>query len=234
MIRFTFLEPDRKDSTAPLRRNVRICKIPTILRGNPAPTSSGTIRPSGSTSPPLISIPTPGNFLLYLHLSPLYPPFLIFPFSLKRLPKTTSPKGRLQFTRAWMKSHIEDAERLSMPVIFGEFGFSSKEDEDQFDQPFRNAFIELVYETILNSTRRGGAGGGSLLWQLFPEGVDYMDDGYAVVLGDLPHTASLLSRHSRRLQIFNSRCSWNCRWSCRKREEDDDGESSILLESNSR
>lgn len=134
-----------------------------------------------------------------------------------RLPRTSSD-GQLQFAAAWMQSHINDAGELGMPVIFTEFGVSTE--DGKLNQSFRDAFIEVVYETLLNSTRRGGPGAGGLLWQLFPEGVDYMDDGYAVVLSESPATASVLSRQSWRLQIFNAKCSWKCRWICRKEEDE--------------
>uniref|UniRef100_A0A1D1XEY2 mannan endo-1,4-beta-mannosidase n=1 Tax=Anthurium amnicola TaxID=1678845 RepID=A0A1D1XEY2_9ARAE len=132
----------------------------------------------------------------------------------------TVSDSHLQFVQAWMQAHIDDAERrLGMPVVFGEFGVSSK--DDNFNYTFRDAFFQTVYRTLLNSTTRGGSGGGSLLWQVFPEGVEYMDDGYAVVLTKSPSVSSMLSLHSWRLQTFNSRCSWRCHWGCRKRRVKD-------------
>ncbi|GLT41725.1 hypothetical protein SLA2020_157680 [Shorea laevis] len=123
----------------------------------------------------------------------------------------------LQFTKSWMEAHIEDAERyLKMPVLFSEFGVSTK--DPGYNSSFRDALISTVYKTLLNSTKRGGSGAGSLLWQLFPEGTDYMDDGYAVVLSKSPSTSNIISLHSTRLAIFNSVCSWKCHWRCKKKD----------------
>ncbi|KAL0929036.1 hypothetical protein M5K25_000976 [Dendrobium thyrsiflorum] len=124
-------------------------------------------------------------------------------------------EDHLEFTKSWMQSHIDDAENvLGMPVVFAEFGMSAK--DENFTVSSRNQFIDMVYKTILNSTRRGGGGGGCLLWQIFPKGTDFMDDGYAVVLKNKTSksTEKILSLQSKRLKTFNSKCSWRCNWTC--------------------
>ncbi|CAL4907378.1 unnamed protein product [Urochloa decumbens] len=93
-----------------------------------------------------------------------------------------------------------------------------------FNATSRDQFVQAVYGVLLNSTRRGGAGAGALLWQVFPEDTDYMDDGYGVVLPRAKDTAGIMSAHSRRLLAFNSRCAWSCRWGCRKKEVSKDGD----------
>ncbi|EEE63239.1 hypothetical protein OsJ_18049 [Oryza sativa Japonica Group] len=108
-----------------------------------------------------------------------------------------------------------------MPVLLAEFGVSTRgRPGRRSTRPSRDAFIEAVYGAMLRSTRRGGGGAGALLWQVFPEGTDYMDDGYAVVLPRAAATAGIVAAHSRRLQSFNSRCAWSCRWGCNKRDND--------------
>ncbi|PKI40971.1 hypothetical protein CRG98_038499 [Punica granatum] len=123
--------------------------------------------------------------------------------------------AHLPFIISWMEAHIEDAQKyLNMPVLFSEFGVSTK--DPGYNSTFRDTLFKTVYRTLLNSTKKGGSGGGSLLWQLFPDGTDYMDDGYALVLSRSPSTSNIISLHSTRVAIFNSLCTWNCHWGCKK------------------
>jgi mannan endo-1,4-beta-mannosidase len=82
--------------------------------------------------------------------------------------------------------------------------------------------MQTVYNSVLTSIRTGGAAGGSLLWQLFPEDTEYMNDGYGIVLSKNPSTAKLISLQSSRLLTFNSLCNWNCKWGCAHSEWDAD------------
>ncbi|XP_058210996.1 mannan endo-1,4-beta-mannosidase 6-like isoform X1 [Rhododendron vialii] len=128
----------------------------------------------------------------------------------------TISDSHIPFVKSWMQAHIEDAENaLNIPVVFGEFGVSAK--DRGYNSSFRDAFIGAVYDTLINSTKKGGSGGGSLLWQLFPEGTDSMDDGYAIVLSKSPSTSNIISLQSTRLETFNSLCSWKCHWDCKKK-----------------
>ncbi|TVU18770.1 hypothetical protein EJB05_34883 [Eragrostis curvula] len=112
---------------------------------------------------------------------------------------------QLQFVQSWMQAHITDTESaLGMPVLFTEFGVSTTKAPSAFNATSRDQFIQTVYGALLGSARRGGAGAGGLLWQLFPEGTDYMDDGYGVVLPKEAVTAGIMSAHSKKLQTFNA------------------------------
>lgn len=56
-----------------------------------------------------------------------------------------------------MDAHIEDAEKyLGMPVVFSEFGVSSK--DPGYNSTYRDTLISTVYSSILNSTKKGGSG----------------------------------------------------------------------------
>lgn len=124
----------------------------------------------------------------------------------QRLPDSFSNE-QLNFVEKWMQEHMDDAEKLlNMPVVFGEFGVSLK--EERFTSEFREAFISTVHKMLLASRKRGGSGGGSLLWQLFPEGTEHMDDGYAVVLAKSPATSYAISLHATKLQKVSSKCKW--------------------------
>ncbi|GFY83870.1 eukaryotic translation initiation factor 2 beta subunit [Actinidia rufa] len=124
--------------------------------------------------------------------------------------------AHIPFVATWMQAHIEDADNvLGMPVVFGEFGVSAE--DPGYNSSFRDTLISTVYTTLLNSAKKGGSGGGSLLWQVFPEGTGYMDDGYAIVLSKSPSTSNIVSLQSKRLTTFNSLCSWKCRWGCKKK-----------------
>ncbi|KAL6865012.1 hypothetical protein ACP4OV_016163 [Aristida adscensionis] len=135
-------------------------------------------------------------------------------------------EAQLQFARSWMQAHIADADAdngaLGIPVVFTEFGVSTagaRGGAAGVDATSRDRFVEAVYGVLLASARRGGAGAGGLLWQVLPEGAGDMDDGYGVVLVPGAATAGIMSAHSKKLRTLNARCSWSCRWGCRRWEE---------------
>ncbi|KNA11219.1 hypothetical protein SOVF_137180 [Spinacia oleracea] len=124
--------------------------------------------------------------------------------------------AHLQFYQSWLQAHIEDAEKtLGMPVVFSEFGVSAK--DPGYNSSFRDTIYNTVYKALLISAKKGGSGAGSLLWQLFPEGTEYMNDGYAVVLTESQSLTDMISLNSARLELISAACGWNCRWGCKKR-----------------
>ncbi|KAH7654097.1 Mannan endo-1,4-beta-mannosidase protein [Dioscorea alata] len=126
--------------------------------------------------------------------------------------KQPDSKARLNFGRTWMQSHIDDADKvLGMPVVFGEYGVSRK--HEGFSFSFRDTFINMVHQTLLRSTKKGGSGAGSLLWQLFTEGTENMDDGYAVNLAEAPSVSHMLALQSMRLKYLVGKSSRKWLWS---------------------
>uniref|UniRef100_A0A453KD63 mannan endo-1,4-beta-mannosidase n=1 Tax=Aegilops tauschii subsp. strangulata TaxID=200361 RepID=A0A453KD63_AEGTS len=114
------------------------------------------------------------------------------------LPDSTE-ESHVQFVNTWMQQHIDDAANLlAMPIVIGEFGLSLK--DGKFENEFRETFMQTVYNNFLGSWESGMIGGGCLLWQLFPEGAEHMDDGYAVIFAKSPSTFNLLANHSRKLE----------------------------------
>uniref|UniRef100_A0A0D9XNF9 mannan endo-1,4-beta-mannosidase n=1 Tax=Leersia perrieri TaxID=77586 RepID=A0A0D9XNF9_9ORYZ len=112
-------------------------------------------------------------------------------------------ENHLQSVNAWMQQHIDDAANLlGMPIVIGEFGVSIK--DGKFGNEFREAFMETVYRIFLSSWKGEVIGGGCLLWQLFPEGAEHMDDGYAIILAKSPSTLNLLANHSRNLNATDA------------------------------
>ncbi|KAK6931433.1 hypothetical protein RJ641_003226 [Dillenia turbinata] len=129
----------------------------------------------------------------------------------------TISDAHIQFIKSWMQAHIDDAEKvLGMPVLFGEFGLSTK--NPGYNSSLRDTLFSTIYRTILGSTKKGGSGARSLFWQLFLDGMDeWPGDGMVIVLSKSPSTACLISIHSSRLILFNSMCTWNCKWGCKKK-----------------
>ncbi|XP_022941053.1 mannan endo-1,4-beta-mannosidase 7-like [Cucurbita moschata] len=105
-------------------------------------------------------------------------------------------QNQLSFLNTWLNEHIQDAQNiLHKPVLFAEFGKSTKNSaSDQRDQLYN-----AVYSAVYSSARGGGAAVGGLFWQLLVEGMDSFRDGYEVILSENLSTANLISQESRRL-----------------------------------
>ncbi|KAA8537593.1 hypothetical protein F0562_027201 [Nyssa sinensis] len=109
-----------------------------------------------------------------------------------------SDESQLSFLNNWLNNHIQDAQNiLKKPVLFAEFGKSSKDPGYNTNQ--RDQLFNTVYSAIYSSARGGGAAAGGFFWQLLTEGMDSFGDGYDIVLSENPSTATLIAQQSQKL-----------------------------------
>jgi mannan endo-1,4-beta-mannosidase len=107
-------------------------------------------------------------------------------------------EAQLSFVQNWIESHLEDGSRiLKKPVLFAEFGKYSK--DPGFGMSQRYNLFDVVYKHIYASASSGGAGGGTMFWQLMAEGMSSYGDGYEIILSQNPSTAALISGQSNKL-----------------------------------
>ncbi|XP_059065096.1 mannan endo-1,4-beta-mannosidase 6 isoform X2 [Cryptomeria japonica] len=110
--------------------------------------------------------------------------------------------SHLSFAKKWAMTHIEDSENiLKMPVLFTEFGVPER------DVKYRESFMQIVYNSVLGSAEKGGAGAGSLIWQLFPNCTQAkrMSDGFEIVLAHSPSITKIICEQSNKLNCINNR-----------------------------
>lgn len=110
----------------------------------------------------------------------------------------SSYEDQISFLGHWLNEHIQDAQNtIQKPILFAEFGISTKNIGS--DSKPRDQFFNMVYSAIYSSASGGGAAVGGLFWQLLAEGMDSFRDGYEVVLGESPSTATLIAQESQKL-----------------------------------
>lgn len=116
------------------------------------------------------------------------------------LPSSTD-QSQLQFLNKWLDAHIRDASNvIKKPLLLTEFGKSWK--DPGYSSSQRDSLFSTVYLKIYQSARTGGATAGGLFWQLLTEGMDYMRDGYEIVLNETPSTTRIISNQCRMLRYL--------------------------------
>ncbi|KAL2609679.1 hypothetical protein R1flu_028252 [Riccia fluitans] len=115
-----------------------------------------------------------------------------------------SDDEKLSFLQTWMNQHIKDAtDTLNMPVMFCEFG---KSDQVSGYQPqMREQLYSTVYNSVYSSITKGGAGAGTLFWQLLPKGMESWDDGFGVFASDSSLVSTINSQSSRLTKFMASK-----------------------------
>lgn len=110
-------------------------------------------------------------------------------------------EDQISFLRAWLNEHIQDAQNiLHKPLLFAEFGISSKNLGSRNNSTKRDQFFITVYSAIYSSASGGGTAVGGLFWQLLAEGMDSFRDNYEVILAESPSTATLIAQESQKLK----------------------------------
>ncbi|KAJ3700248.1 hypothetical protein LUZ61_003953 [Rhynchospora tenuis] len=113
----------------------------------------------------------------------------------------SNDEAQLVFTKNWLESHIQDAAALGKPLMFTEFGKSSR--SSGYNVSVRDFFLRKIYDVIYASARAGGACAGGLFWQVMAQGMEGWSDGYEVVFSQCPSTASVIQQQSRRIAGLN-------------------------------
>lgn len=110
-------------------------------------------------------------------------------------------EDQISFLRGWLNEHIQDAQNiLHKPLLFAEFGISSKNLGNRNNSTKRDQFFNTVYSAIYSSASDGGTAVGGLFWQLLAEGMDSFRDDYEVILAESPSTATLIAQESQKLK----------------------------------
>jgi mannan endo-1,4-beta-mannosidase len=70
----------------------------------------------------------------------------------------------------------------------------------RFNPEDRKLFFQTIYTMLYVAALGGGSMAGSLLWQVFPKGMDNCNDGYQIVLSEGESLSEIILQHSLRLQ----------------------------------
>ncbi|KAM7275247.1 hypothetical protein ACFE04_017113 [Oxalis oulophora] len=103
-----------------------------------------------------------------------------------------------KYTAKWIISHVEDGDKvLKKPVMFTEYGLSN------LNKNYAPAQREKLYKMILNlmhkSAMKNRSGAGSLVWQLFGDGMEEFNDDFGFVPREWPSLYKLMTEHSCKL-----------------------------------
>ncbi|KFK35900.1 hypothetical protein AALP_AA4G051000 [Arabis alpina] len=107
-------------------------------------------------------------------------------------------EDKLKFVVKWMQSHIEDGmKELKKPVLFTEFGLSNLNKDYEPSQ--RDRFYRVIFDVIYKSAKRRKSGAGTLVWQLFMEGMEGFNDEFGIVPHEQDSMYRLMIEQSCRL-----------------------------------
>eukprot|EP00475_Leptophrys_vorax_P025169 TRINITY_DN35194_c0_g1_i3.p1 TRINITY_DN35194_c0_g1~~TRINITY_DN35194_c0_g1_i3.p1 ORF type:complete len:282 (+),score=18.43 TRINITY_DN35194_c0_g1_i3:309-1154(+) len=104
--------------------------------------------------------------------------------------------AKLAYFRAFVQGHIDDGDNvLRMPVVMGEFGPDGVKTPDG-TLARRDAVYRAMYDIMLTSARKKGAGAASMFWQLMVDNLKSWDDGIAVFASSELSTVAIIANQS--------------------------------------
>lgn len=125
------------------------------------------------------------------------------------LPNATLEE-KTNYLSIWVDSHVNDSEHvLKKPVLFSEVGSHLELKENGLFG--RDLMLQIVYDKIYESAKKGQAGAGALIWQLMANGVKEYHDEFSLVATDYPSTYKLITGQSCRLSNLFRRKKQKCR-----------------------
>lgn len=111
----------------------------------------------------------------------------------------------MAFLEEWITTHWTDSKTiLKKPLIFEEFGKSTKGQNLTFSVRDRDLFLSKVYSIIYNLARNGATMAGGLVWQVMAEGMESYYDGYEIVLSQNPSTNSIITQQSNNMAALHT------------------------------
>lgn len=116
-----------------------------------------------------------------------------------------SEATKMAFLEEWITTHWTDSKTiLKKPLIFEEFGKSTKGQNLTFSVRDRDLFLSKVYSIIYNLARNGATMAGGLVWQVMAEGMESYYDGYEIVLSQNPSTNSIITQQSNNMAALHT------------------------------
>ncbi|KAG1363843.1 mannan endo-1,4-beta-mannosidase 6 [Cocos nucifera] len=109
-----------------------------------------------------------------------------------------SLEEKVKYLSSWVDSHVNDSQNiLKKPVLFLEFGSNLHAKKNGTYE--RDDLLNVVYDKVYESARKGQAGAGALIWQLMVEGMQKYHDEFSLIAWENPPTYKLIVQQSCRL-----------------------------------
>ncbi|XP_010928140.1 mannan endo-1,4-beta-mannosidase 6 isoform X1 [Elaeis guineensis] len=109
-----------------------------------------------------------------------------------------SLEEKVKYLSSWVDSHVNDSQNvLKKPVLFLEFGSNLRAKKNGTYE--KNVLLNVVYDKVYESAKKGQAGAGALIWQLMVEGMQNYRDEFSLIAWENPSTYKLIVQQSCRL-----------------------------------